>query len=54
MSYYNIREILNENNLFNTTHISLCTQIGTFAPKEKEIISWLLYEKCLSVDSLTI
>ena len=37
MSYYNIREILNENNLFNTTHISLCTQIGTFAPKEKEI-----------------
>ena len=54
MSFYNIREILNENNLFNTTHISLCTQIGTFAPKEKEIRSWLLYEKCLSVDSLTI
>ena len=54
MSYYNIKEILNENNLFNIIHISLCTQIGTFAPKEKEIISWLLYEKFLFVDSLTI
>ena len=34
MSYYNIKEIWNENNLFNITHISLYTQIGTLAPKE--------------------
>lgn len=54
MSCYNIKEILNENNLFNITHISLCTQIGTFAQKEKEIRSWLLYERFLSIDSLTI
>lgn len=53
MSYYNIRETLNENNLFKITHISLCSQIGTATLKEKEI-GQLLAFICRLTDNMDV